>query len=806
MANVDYTVKYNPLSSDGEPQPQSPRLVAGKAKWIHAYDDDRGKSAQTGGKRKKTKQRSGFKQNDDSDTEMTHIDLFEPGLDTQLGSPQGFEQSTGRDLAAEVDAESSPFREQQHEFAEAHPATTRSDATLGEYSTNVEPHVMIEAVQQDTPTERSLLSELEELRKRVETLESLSPPQNAPKPEPETPGCWRSCLTACESVRSPTCLPCPSICERDEEELIISTPDEEEEPTPSREPTPPPTPVPTPAPSVRSSHHSDDEITEEPTTDGGASWPDWITPPIEITAENRQVYKAVFDRLYQEAVDDDEEKCACGVNCICPAEMCKCCPDGCFEKASQIASFDCRSLIRTDKGKKKVVTAEIRKARSAGWRIIAKLAFPLVHHLFRDLWVLGEWLFVLLGFILSIVSFVQETDRRAFNYLHLVLISLAFILASLDTVITLLDCKSCIACSDVCKRGRFEACCTKMQETFKEGIADKVPAEAKKCWLKTEETRDIIRIVAAEVLFYPLLMCDLFEFIIDTGRTGQFDFIDTILFLLGIFSLVFYVYILRLYILGTRIMQMNSICKPKTKNVKETNSQDQKEHSTNISSEQDQSDSTAKTNVSSATFPFLSYFFVHVLLQMIAQICMIVAIAFKIYEDNKDTAEPIKVSGPLWFLLIAGFFIPPLGILSFFIPTYFWAFIEFPSSVVFDLLSILEMPGVDHVLYADQNRNEIIPKLRKFLDKFNQAEYKEGYEKTRNKSLFEKVTYPFTQVHLVLLSMLYTGLHLAFILTTIISLKVAMYGALYVGLIFIDIFANYYIFAIGGFWILVILK
>ena len=253
---------------------------------------------------------------------------------------------------------------------------------------------------------------------------------------------------------------------------------------------------------------------------------------------------------------------------------------------------------------------------------------------------------------------------------------------------------------------------------------------------------------------YPLLICDIFELII--GEPYKFqsivDGLSFVLFTISTTSLVLFVYIMRLAILGGVIYYTQKQRKPKQKQLQGKGME-------------------FDYSISKSAFFFQGYFFYHVLMQMIAQILMIVAIGAKIRFDNRhlfessDTDskdESVHVSPFLWYMLVGGYVLPVFGFFTFFIVTYFWVQ-EFPIGVCIDLLSLLRMPGMEHITNFTKNTKEHVDKMKRITKHVQLAELKTQFRDLHQMSWFKhKFLYPFKSPTLVILSIFYTVLQLGF--------------------------------------------
>ena len=233
-------------------------------------------------------------------------------------------------------------------------------------------------------------------------------------------------------------------------------------------------------------------------------------------------------------------------------------------------------------------------------------------------------------------------------------------------------------------------------------------------------------------------------------------------------------------------------------------------------------------SISKSALYFQGYFFYHVLMQMIAQILMIVAISFRIEYDNQhlfnttnvnmnmenttnanntdiNMDRSIRVSNYLWYLLVGGYILPILGFFTFFIVTYFWVQ-QFPIGLCIDLLSLLKMPGMEDITNFRESTKESKGKMDKILHFIKFEDLKRDFSGLRKRSwFFDKFAYPFQNPVLVVLCMCYAALQFAFVVCAfppfpeaIISMR--YWPLVYVISVFIGGVANMYVFVVAFLW------
>ena len=339
-----------------------------------------------------------------------------------------------------------------------------------------------------------------------------------------------------------------------------------------------------------------------------------------------------------------------------------------------------------------IMTNALRRARSKGWKMISIVIFPLLQDIVRDIWVTVELATVLLALLLSIVTFTHN-QMDIFNTVHLALAILSGILATIDAIYTLRHCKSCKKC-----------CCEHRNFADEDNETNNCKG---KCYSCFRNTLDIFRLILTEILFYPLLICDIFEAITGKAHEGatHIDRVGFTLFILSCLSLVLYVYVARIIVIIGMIKNITDVRTP--------------------SNEIDTNGTLYQCKTKRSALCYLIYLFIHVVSQMLAQLLMLVAIAAKVRYDNRHLYEPgnmdesVHVSGYLWYMLAAGYVIPIMGFSTFFVVTYYWTQ-EFPVGFYLDMISLFAMTtlGPDELVYMDQAAKEKKPVTDNLLSHF----------------------------------------------------------------------------------------
>ena len=491
------------------------------------------------------------------------------------------------------------------------------------------------------------------------------------------------------------------------------------------------------------------------------------------------IYRRIVEKIYIVALKEPEdpeepklkEKC---IDCCCQAFSC----------TNGIKRLFCPSSQPGASAIKKIefMTPILRRGRSRGWVMHNQMIFPLVKNIFRNFWVGTETLMVVVALCLSIAS-VHFGKNEVFNIVHLGLTILGSVLGVIDGMI--LVCQCC---------GKF--CCSECEHTLEDAESDEASlllhregsnpgnGRCRQCIENAKGTFDIGRMILAELIFYPLLICDIFEVI--TGKAYHFnnveDGVSFVLFAISLGLLFFYVYIVRIIVLIAAIY-----------------------HSQKSRSPPSIEGSDFDPSIKKSALYFQSYFIIHVLAQMVAQILMIITIGIGIHEENKHISsnDSINVSNYLWYMIVAGYVLPVFGLLTFFVVTYFWVQ-EFPIGICVDVLSILQQPRIEELLELKKTKKEGGERLNKINRYIHFSELQKQFKNLRRTTFSGKFSYPFESPQMVILSIFYALLQLGFVIAARHSLG-GEWAIFYVPAGIIGYLANIYVFTVAGFWLLTIM-
>ena len=524
----------------------------------------------------------------------------------------------------------------------------------------------------------------------------------------------------------------------------------------------------------------------------------------QIVHTERVFHRRIIEIMYIASLNEPEnpdeptrkEKC---IDCCCQSIHCN------FSRMSQ--SFTRRNPEDQPAFKTiNYMTPILRRGRSKGWAMHMELIPDIVRDCCRNWWVVIELIVVFFALGLSIATF-SLGKNKIFNILHLILTILGSILAITDGIILLCGCsmfkkyRTCCECVPKSNSGENP----RAEHTQEDQQADVNVAESngkcKRCIAATRSTFDFFRMLLSELLFYPLLICDIFEVI--TGKAYQFsnatDGISFTLFAISSLSLFFFVYIVRIIILIVANIHSQKERKPENDEKTQTQFPDY------------------DPAISKAAKYFQCYFIYHVAAQMLAQILMIIAIGAKIRDDNShffedtESDDTIHVSGTLWYMLVAGYVLPVFGLLTFFVVTYFWVQ-EFPIGFCIDCLSVLKASGIDELAKSEETKKKVASQIDKIKGFVHFAELKKQFKDLRQKAWSDKFFYPFKTPQMVIICLIYAFLQLSFIICAGIStsgngrLGGGYWEIFYTLAIIVGFIANFYVFLVALLWSAIIIS
>ena len=276
----------------------------------------------------------------------------------------------------------------------------------------------------------------------------------------------------------------------------------------------------------------------------------------------------------------------------------------------------CAKRQREEKVDKTKLSPQLQKASSQGTNMLKKMFFPSMPALLQDLWVYTELIFTLIAFSLGLVGFINSGGAtRIFSILYLVLAIISVILALIDAFIYFFQLGSCARLF----RFIYKYCKAKRQRQHPETDLEQGEEEEgnKTCcvylphlpekWLtRFNQFFELGRNIVSELIIYPLLIFDLFDFVALGGIRQETtdERINFGLFCIGSFYLFLSVYVMRMFtIIGTMVSMLRLPLQT--------------------------ADGGKKQYVN-----FMVQFFIHAIFQLLVHLFIIVAVAAKIRNED----------------------------------------------------------------------------------------------------------------------------------------------------------------------------
>jgi len=418
----------------------------------------------------------------------------------------------------------------------------------------------------------------------------------------------------------------------------------------------------------------------------------------------------------------------------------------CFQCCNACCEYD---PFKTSKPSK--LTPQLKVASTQGLKVMKKLFSPALPRVLRDLWVYAEIAVTLYQFILALISLSLE-NNQAFNITYLVLSTISVALALLDGFIYFIQLGSCVQCFRYCYKKYRRGKVTKVEKEAEEDVEEEeVERGKRRSWWKLSPKRqqqvgewlELARNIASELLIYPLLICDLFDFIVGGSLRSETDAdrINFSLFIVDGFYLVVSVYFMRMFMVIGSIINLIRI----------------------------------PINASNSRRSYLRlivWFAVHVLAQVFASAVIIVTVAVKINDENSvercpsiNGTMPICASPFLIYDAVVGGIIPLFGVASFFIVN-FYRMKQVSAGLWIDMVSLLQSESFADLVFQGEGVKAAKSKAKNFVKDIELHELKKQYKTWRNSPTWASIIYPFKIPIIAALGILYELL-LASFLTTI---------------------------------------
>eukprot|EP00731_Ephydatia_muelleri_P010490 Em0005g1076a len=281
---------------------------------------------------------------------------------------------------------------------------------------------------------------------------------------------------------------------------------------------------------------------------------------------------------------------------------------------------------------------------------------------------------------------------------------------------------------------------------------DDSPVEHKRCICISEEWKERLetwfetsRSVLSELLLFPILVLDMFDFITSSPyllMNGQSDAQGIAFFAVAsCFFFVLSVYVMRIFILLSTTAVLTQmpldICKS-------------------------QKDTTA----------FVISFAITAMGQMISQFAVILAVGVKIkHETPIASANDVYVSPFLICLILLGAAIPNFGLLAYFLVNYF-EFNDFSVGMFINMMSLLQSESFAETVFGGEGGEKPLEKAEELTEKLNLSKSKQVFDKKRqspDNKWSAKVLAAMKIPALVLAGVLYYAVIIAFLLCLVLT-------------------------------------
>ena len=371
-------------------------------------------------------------------------------------------------------------------------------------------------------------------------------------------------------------------------------------------------------------------------------------------------------------------------------------------------------------------------AANAGQQMITKLVFPSVSNVLQDMWVYTE-----LGITFyQFGSSINPLPTATFKIIALSFAIINVILASIDGFFYITQVGTCAKYFQL-KKGESTG-----ENDGKNDVVDQDEEETRRClflnkeWLEKLETWfEMIRNVLSEVLLYPLLIFDLFDFITSSPYLLQEDgdATNVILFGVGCFYFTLAVYLIRLFILmgsTAALTQMPiDVC-------------DSRKDTTN----------------------FIVSFATTAIGQMLSQLSIIFVIGFKIKDENPiEGTEDIYASPFLISAIILGGLLPNLGIAAYFLVNYY-ALQDMAMAVFINMMSLLQSESFSELVFEGDGTEVPKEKAQELVEKISLPKTRHQFDERRKaQGFFDGILSAFKMPLLVVAGIAYYAVIIAFI-------------------------------------------
>ena len=356
------------------------------------------------------------------------------------------------------------------------------------------------------------------------------------------------------------------------------------------------------------------------------------------------------------------------------------------------------------------LTPEMKNASILGRKMVKQIFFPSIPAVLQDIWVYTELGITLFAFIFGLFGLFPIEENTVFQVVYLVLTIISIIFALIDANIYFFQLGSLARAIRVCRRhikkGKDKERSRAQEDKPKgdsesENETEKDGDQKMASWYRWSEKRreifstwfEIIRTVISELLLYPLLIFDLFDFVTEASFRPESndDRVNFSLFVVGGFYLILAVYVMRIFMVAGALSSLVKI--PIAKNSK---------------------DGGKYINV-------VIRFCIHIIGQIVVHLMILFVIGAKIANENidpemtlpmnatnddsgsglEDQSNTIRASAFLAVAIAFGGVIPLIGIIMFFVANYYWMQ-EFSIGFFVNSVALLQGQGFAETVFGGE--------------------------------------------------------------------------------------------------------
>lgn len=319
----------------------------------------------------------------------------------------------------------------------------------------------------------------------------------------------------------------------------------------------------------------------------------------------------------------------------------------------------------------------------------------------------------------------------------------------------------------------------------------------------------------SELVFYPLLLLSLFQFVEEYVEGNGFGGISDSTwakFIIGTVQDLGPVYLSRMFILGGSIWSIQ-----KVRNAVSEKKKDEESGGTTV-----QVDNAFHWKGACFQVMFVAQAYG----QMLIQIMLIITIVSKYYFEYTDFTEQrmnqtmsndynptlgdrYALSPQLIYMMVVAFITPVLGMIIFLLVHHFWTQ-NFPIKLILDMLELLkssDWADTENVVNMNKTAKEFSGTMRKMMFFASDDNIQKDYEDFQKIPIERKLLYPFASPLHVIVTLLYGGLLLGFGICTLAGPEEALasdWVKFYVVETVVILLVNFYALLIAIVWTVII--